>query len=695
MKKLICALLSLVFVFASAVAPVLGADFMKEAGISYNENLKKDVQGNRFVSLSYPVFAGTADAGLIAFLNTELSDAFLSLADTNNYDVSADGKPMKVYSDFSVSMDVQGFLCMEGIVHHEALDGSSDHQSYMSKAVNLAERTVLNLHDLFQEEPDVIDSTIQEQTFRYMQDNHLKWKGINGASDIPGPDSFSWWLDRNNLNLRYGKGTIGAGEMQIQFPLSKLGLTLCEELSSLAGSKQPAKATPAPVTETEEGVMSDDNWITTPDDFSMQDEEIGSDEEDTWDEEEDMADDDILPDDSEYEEEPFEDEASEELITDSGDVIIHSETTPVPVQVSEVSPVSVPDPTAVPTPVPTAVPTPIPTAVPTPVPTPEPEVTLDPYFTLSPVVTPTPMPLSASDEEAVSVLLHGLWKKLGSDGTQYYQFTADGKLLLITVSEYQVNDGMLESDELSGQLEIGSDSAFTLRQSNGSAAGYVLNRQGERVAPQEFVTPSPTPLPTPTPSPTPIPTPTPTPSPTPTPTPTPAPTPTPTPSPTPVPTPAPYEVALKEAPELSVQDDIVFTKKAEFKVYSAPDKKAWIRKGSQVYTNEKVSIYGGDDGWLLVGYSIGNGTKGRIGYIQTGSTNADPKPLDFCNVEVELCRDAKGTDDPLHKQAPVTTLKKGETVTVLAFMDQYAYVQVTFEGKVCRLFISKEALKQD
>ena len=119
------------------------------------------------------------------------------------------------------------------------------------------------------------------------------------------------------------------------------------------------------------------------------------------------------------------------------------------------------------------------------------------------------MPLAGNDAITVDVLTHGLWKPLGTDGEVYYQFTADGKLLTVTVTDYTVTDGVLASGVLNGTLDIGSDSAFTLHGENGELSGYVLNRQGESVAPEEFVTPTPTPVPTPTPSPTPTPTPTP------------------------------------------------------------------------------------------------------------------------------------------------------------------------------------------
>lgn len=52
------------------------------------------------------------------------------------------------------------------------------------------------------------------------------------------------------------------------------------------------------------------------------------------------------------------------------------------------------------------------------------------------------MQLAGNDAITVDVLTHGLWKPLGTDGEVYYQFTADGKLLTVTVTDYTVTDGV-------------------------------------------------------------------------------------------------------------------------------------------------------------------------------------------------------------------------------------------------------------
>ena len=297
--------------------------------------------------------------------------------------------------------------------------------------------------------------------------------------------------------------------------------------------------------------------------------------------------------------------------------------------------------------------------------TPAPPATLDPNFSLAPVITPTPMPLAGNDAITVDVLMHGLWKPLGTDGEVYYQFTADGKLLTVTVTDYTVTDGVLSSGVLNGTLDIGSDSAFTLRGENGELSGYVLNRQGESVAPEEFVTPTPTPVPTPTPSPT--------------------------------PTLSPYQQAVQQAPNLANLSNVAFEKAQTLPVYCAPGEETYRVDGAQVDTDDTVLIYGVENGWVLVSYTIGNGSRGRMGYIKN-TTLADAEnvaKLGFCSVPLTLASDCDGTDDPLYAKETLTSLKAGDQVTLLAFMgDEWAYVQIGLEGRVCRLFIPRSALSQ-
>ena len=134
------------------------------------------------------------------------------------------------------------------------------------------------------------------------------------------------------------------------------------------------------------------------------------------------------------------------------------------------------------------------------------------------------------------------------------------------------------------------------------------------------------------------------------------------------------------------------------RTYQPGDENAWAAEGAQVTTNETVGIYGVENGWVLVSYAIGDGSRGRMGYI-ANTTLADPEKapqLGFCSLPMTLTRNAKATDDPLRSKTTITTLKKGDEVTLLAFFGhEWAYVQTTYESKVCRLFIPVSALKED
>ena len=113
-------------------------------------------------------------------------------------------------------------------------------------------------------------------------------------------------------------------------------------------------------------------------------------------------------------------------------------------------------------------------------------------------------------------------------------------------------------------------------------------------------------------------------------------------------------------------------------------------------TDETAAIYGVEDGWVLVSYAIGNGSRGRMGYIDDRQLDEDAKvePLDLVRIPCILTRNAKATDDPLRGRNTLTTLRKGEEVVLLAFMDgDWAYVETTLDDRVCRLFIPESALR--
>jgi len=173
--------------------------------------------------------------------------------------------------------------------------------------------------------------------------------------------------------------------------------------------------------------------------------------------------------------------------------------------------------------------------------------------------------------------------------------------------------------------------------------------------------------------------------------------PTPTPTPEPTPTLSPWQQALMLAPELRVLEGVEFEKRRSLEVYSAPGENTWRAKGATVTTDDSVAIYGQENGWVLVSYAIGNGSRGRVGYIddKTLDNKESVAQLNFCAFTMNLTKPANGTDDPLRGQGTIVSLHAGDPVTLLAFMGDWAYVQTGVDNKVCRFFIPKTALMEE
>ena len=145
---------------------------------------------------------------------------------------------------------------------------------------------------------------------------------------------------------------------------------------------------------------------------------------------------------------------------------------------------------------------------------------------------------------------------------------------------------------------------------------------------------------------------------------------------------------------LEAQPEAHFEKRQDRKVYTGPGEDTWKYSRAQVLTNEKVTVYGTENGWVLVSYPIG-GSGGRIGYI-TDDLLADREtvqPLRLSRISMQLLTDASPTDDPLHRKTAITKLKKGDPVTLLAWLgDSWAYVQFTLDGSECRAFVPRKAV---
>ncbi|MCE5344099.1 MAG: hypothetical protein LLF96_11040 [Eubacteriales bacterium] len=609
--------------------------------------------------VQYPAFE-CEDATLQSYLTQAVTTPLLALRKMDKMSADAayeNGGKDTVRVSFTVSMDFSGVLSLEASVGNRAADGTLDEVLFFYRIIDLQNRKELSLYDLFSASRDVVDAAVRTAVFQ--QESVLGTAIVSDASQVPAPNSC--FLTTAAFRCLYAAGTVAREAAVVDIPWAQLGLTRSAVLTG--GASQADASASAPVNAiTDMAALTQlltatdwkagngylrflpDGTVVDPTGlpalytgYAVQEGKLYLDSAD------------------------LSGQAATVTQTTSGLLFTFDATGGADSTLALFA---------------ASVPAQEPEATQTPQP-----ATLAP---LSAVVTPTPMPVAGEDADIVAFLTQGLWKPLGDNGNIYYQFTADGKLLTIEVSSYTVAGGTVESDVFSGEVSLGG-TAFTLIEPDGSQNGYVLNRSGTAIAPAEFVTPSPTPTPSPSPTPSPAPTPSPT----------PAPTATPSPTPTPTPTLSPYEVAVQTAPTLAVLSDATFEKRQTLKVYSAPDENSYRSAKAQVTTDDTVDIFGVTGDWVLVSYPIGDGSRGRIGYISTVTLAdaANVAKLSLASIDITLTRNATATDDPLMGKGKIFELKKGVQVKLLAFLGtDWAYIETTYKDQPCRIFIPRASL---
>lgn len=700
MKRIIALLMALCLLVTAAAAESAGETRTVELsadGLTVYRCKSAGETAQLAYDLNYPAFEAE-DKALTEYLTQTVAQPLMALqrAEPMSADPAAyeGDKRDNVRMIFFASMDFPGLLSVVASVANHAADESVNEMLFFTRIVDLRSRRELSVYDLFAEPPETVDAAIRSAVFATQSAQGLAI--VADASQVPAPDAC--YLSKAAFRCLYGANTVAEKASVVDIPWVQLGLTATAALTgnpeSVPGNAQT-------------GALAADGAVQPETDASAAPDETGSPTAVA------TPAADAMP---AADGEPVPEEALTALLTahdwtaqghtlrflpeggvkelgdgaplfylyylDGGRLYLSSDERPdqaATVTYAQGGLLLTFDPdtsdlgtlTLLPAETGAAA---IATA------TPASAASLPP---LSSVITPTPMPVEGEDADLLALLTQGLWKKLGTEGDVYYQFTADGKLLTIQVSPYTVTNGELASDALAGTVEAGG-TAFTLVQADGQQVGFVLNRAATAVPVAEFVTPSPTPAPTPSAAPTP----------------TAAPTVTATPSPTPAPTPtlSPYEQAVGTAPTLAALGDASFAKRQTLKVYSAPDEGSYRNSQAQVTTDETVQIFGVTGDWVLVSYKIGNGSRGRIGYI-ANTTLADAgnvAQLAFVSVPLKLTKKASATDDPLSGKGKLFDLKKDAQVTLLAFLgSDWAYVETTYKGKPCRVFIPRAALMSE
>lgn len=151
-----------------------------------------------------------------------------------------------------------------------------------------------------------------------------------------------------------------------------------------------------------------------------------------------------------------------------------------------------------------------------------------------------------------------------------------------------------------------------------------------------------------------------------------------------------------EIPQGTLNAEVMpFTPGQTYAVYSAPDSRS-IRgaKGrARVSTNGWIQVFGAEGDWLLVQYAI-TPEHCRIGYIDKNALPQDAAApaLALEAVPAIVSYDVSVTDDPLMSQTPLTRLTENTSVTALASMGDWTYIEAGTGKSRFRGFVPTECL---
>lgn len=164
-------------------------------------------------------------------------------------------------------------------------------------------------------------------------------------------------------------------------------------------------------------------------------------------------------------------------------------------------------------------------------------------------------------------------------------------------------------------------------------------------------------------------------------------------------TPAQAKAKLTNAPKIPSSaelkaKDIEFKGGKKYAVYAAPGLTS-VRCGNgkaAVSTNGWIQVFGEENGWLLIQYSI-DSEHYRFGYINADSLpkNAGVNALQLTAQSAWTVGAVSVTDDPLYSQAAFAALPANSWVMLLARMGNWAYIESS-TGDFFRGFVPLDAV---
>jgi hypothetical protein len=125
-------------------------------------------------------------------------------------------------------------------------------------------------------------------------------------------------------------------------------------------------------------------------------------------------------------------------------------------------------------------------------------------------------------------------------------------------------------------------------------------------------------------------------------------------------------------------------------VYPGPGK-TYLRASdgkASVSSNGRVLSFGMENGWTMIAYEVSKGQY-RFGWIEE---KASPSDLAFDKVSTVTAREAIFADDPQGEVNRLAILKKGTSVTRLARMGIWAYIEAEADGVPARGFVLSDTL---
>ena len=143
--------------------------------------------------------------------------------------------------------------------------------------------------------------------------------------------------------------------------------------------------------------------------------------------------------------------------------------------------------------------------------------------------------------------------------------------------------------------------------------------------------------------------------------------------------------------------EVKFTSGKKYKVFGGPGEHYGQVGGGKaiVSTNDWIQVFGVENGYAMIQYDISR-DRMRIGFIDDHALpeNADVNELVYEPVKARAKHDASVTDDPLHSCSAVARLVEGETITWLAAMGEWAYIEAERDTPV-RGFVQRDALETE